>query len=88
MLSEAIIFLQEGTTFETLSEVSTTGLDFNNSLRLGWQILTNNLQEFTASGVSICGLFQGIDTAAPYSNPSEIVRYLSQWHSQCTTRIQ
>lgn len=88
VLSEAIIFLQEGTTFETLSEVSTTGLDFNNSLRLGWQILTNNLQEFTASGVSICGLFQGIDTAAPYSNPSEIVRYLSQWHSQCTTRIQ
>lgn len=88
VLSKAIYMLSNNVSLERLSDVSSTGLDFNNSIRLAKQLYTDNFSGITSEGVSLTGFFQGIDFASPYSNPSEAVRQVSQWHSYSVTLIQ
>lgn len=88
VLSKVIYSLSNGVSLERLSDVSSTGLDFNNSIRLAKQLYTDNFSGITSEGVSLTGFFQGIDFASPYANPSEAVRQVSQWHSYSVTLIQ
>ena len=87
-IAEVIHRISGGSSFEQLSEMSATGLDFNNSIRLAMQIFKGNELSVTAEGVSLVGLFQGIDFASPYSNPSDAVREISQAHSYSVTMVQ
>jgi HPt (histidine-containing phosphotransfer) domain-containing protein len=82
---EAIHRMSGGASFENLAEISSTGLDFNNSIRLANSIFKRNDINVTSGGVSLVGFMQGIDFASPYANPSEAVRELAQAHSYSVT---
>lgn len=85
---EAIHRMSGGASFENLAEISSTGLDFNNSIRLANSIFKRNDINVTSGGVSLVGFMQGIDFASPYANPSEAVRELAQAHSYSVTQVQ
>lgn len=68
---------------------SSMGVDYNNSLRAGWQMLTQReVNKFSNDGVLINGLLQGMSTATPYANPDDTVRMISQLHTYGTTKVQ
>lgn len=64
-------------------------IDYNNSLRTAYQLIKNgDVGKYSANGVLITGILQGLSTATPYANPDDSVRRLSTLHTFGTTQVQ
>lgn len=88
MLS-TLIQTYQGLMTDQAYKTSGMGLDYDNSVRTAWQLLKNgDVGKFSANGVLLTGLLQGLSSATPYANPDDSVRMLSTLHSFGTTQIQ
>lgn len=88
-LLSTLIQTYQGLMTDQAFMTSGMGLDYNNSLRTAWQLIKNgDVGKFSAEGLLLTGLLQGLSSATPYANPDDSVRMLSTLHSFGTTQIQ
>lgn len=84
-----LINTYKGLTTDQAYVTSGMSVDYDNSLRAGYQAIRQGaISKTNSNGVLITGLLQGLNSATPYANPDDTVRSLATLFTYGTTRVQ